>query len=197
MTEKQKERMLLHVCCAPCSPHVVAKLCEEYDVTLYFYNPNIHPLAEYKTRADELRSWCRAAGLDLIVDEYDVKRWFAATHEYADEPEKGARCEICFDLRLGRTAYVAGRNGYDLFGTVLTVSPRKESIVINRVGRRHEELSGVPFLEADWKKKEGTKLTNLLARDLGFYRQDYCGCVYSHRDRKRQQEEKAARESVG
>lgn len=197
MEMNDKERMLLHVCCAPCSPHVVSKLREEYDVTLYFYNPNIHPKAEYEARLEELRAWCRAAGLDLIVGEYDVKRWFSATHGLEHEPEKGARCEVCFDLRLGRTAYVAAHEGYDLFGTVLTVSPHKESVVVNRVGRRHEELSGVPFLEADWKKKEGAKLTNLLARDLGFYRQDYCGCVYSLRDRKRQEEERAEKQVAG
>ncbi len=197
METNEKERMLLHVCCAPCSPHVVSKLAEEYDLTLYFYNPNIHPKAEYEARAEELRNWCKTTGLDLIVDDYNIKGWFSATKGLEDEPEKGARCEVCFDLRLGRAAYVAGRKGYDLFGTVLTVSPHKESVVINRVGRRHQELSGVTFLEADWKKKEGAKLTNMLARDIGFYRQDYCGCVHSLRARKRQEDERAKRLVAG
>lgn len=189
------QRMLLHVCCAPCSPYVVSKLREEYDVTLYFYNPNIHPIAEYEARVNELRGWCQAAGLDLIVDDYDLKRWFSATKGLEEEPEKGARCEVCFDVRLGQTAYVASVKGYDLFGAVLTVSPHKESVVVNRVGKRHEEISGVTFLEADWKKKDGAKLTTMLARDLDFYRQDYCGCVYSLRDRNDRNAERQEREA--
>jgi predicted adenine nucleotide alpha hydrolase (AANH) superfamily ATPase len=158
---------------------VVERLTETYDVTLYFYNPNIHPKAEYDARLDELRNWRRAVGLDLIVGDYADKKWFTATKGLEREPERGARCEVCFDVRLGQTAYVAAVGDYDAFATVLTVSPHKDAVVVNRVGRKHGERAEVTYLESDWKKRDGFKITTLLGRDLGFYRQDYCGCVYS------------------
>lgn len=178
-------RMLLHVCCAPCSPYVVEKLREEHDVTLYFYNPNIHPEQEYERRLAELAAWAEKEGLKLVVEEYGAEDWFEATRGMEDEPERGARCEACFDLRLKQAARKAAALGFDMFGTVLTVSPHKEAAVINRVGVEKGEEAGVSFLEADWKKKEGFKITTRKSRELGLYRQDYCGCVYSLRGRRK------------
>lgn len=169
------------MCCAPCSPYVVEQLRQEYDLTLYFYNPNIHPEKEYTLRLDELRRWAEGIDTPLIVGEYDAERWFAATKGYEGAPERGARCEICFDMRLGETARKAGELGADMFGTVLSVSPHKDAVVINRVGAKAGETAGVEFMAADWKKKDGFKITAKMGRELGFYRQDYCGCVYSRR----------------
>lgn len=180
--------MLLHVCCAPCSPYVVDTLGEDYDLTLYFYNPNIHFEEEYVKRLDEVRAWASAIGLPLIEEEYDAGRWFEKTKGLEGEPEKGKRCEVCFDMRLSRAAGKAAELGMDMFGTVLTVSPHKDAVAINRIGSACGSGAGVTFLEADWKKKEGFKITTQMARDLDFYRQDYCGCVFSRRGRDRRKQ---------
>lgn len=179
-----KPCLLLHVCCAPCSPYVVAKLREQYDVTLYFNNPNIHPKAEYENRLNEVVAWADKEGLEIIVADYAPEQWFTATAGMENEPERGKRCEACFDLRLTTAAGKAKELGIDIYGTVLSVSPRKDAAIINRVGERAGDNAGVKFLTADWKKKDGSKATVRMGRELGFYRQDYCGCVYSLKKRR-------------
>ncbi len=174
-------RMLLHVCCAPCSPYVVDQLRRDYDLTLYFYNPNIHPEEEYRLRLDEIREWTKSAGLELVEGEYDSDNWLDKTKGLEAEPERGKRCEICFDTRLSKAAEKAAELGVENYGAVLTVSPHKEAAVINRIGAKQGKEHGVEFIEADWKKKNGYKITTRMAKELGFYRQDYCGCVYSRR----------------
>lgn len=174
--------MLLHICCAPCSPYVVEQLQRDYDLTLFFYNPNIHPEKEYRQRLEEVRVWTKSAGLKLVEGEYDADNWFDKTKGLEDEPERGKRCEVCFDLRLSKAADEAKRLGVDNFGAVLTVSPHKEAYIINRIGSDAGNKYGVEFLEADWKKKDGYKITTRMANEMGFYRQDYCGCAYSRRD---------------
>ncbi|HEB73541.1 MAG TPA: epoxyqueuosine reductase QueH [Nitrospirae bacterium] len=178
--------MLLHICCAPCSPYVVEELQRDYDLTLYFYNPNIHPEEEYVKRLEEVRVWTKSAGLKLVEGEYDADTWFDKTKGLEDEPERGKRCEVCFDIRLSKAADEAGRLGFENYGAVLSVSPHKDSAVINRIGSDAGKKRGVKFFEADWKKKEGYKVTTRMAKDMGFYRQDYCGCVYSRRGRGKQ-----------
>ena len=179
-------KILLHVCCAPCSPYIVEKLREEYDnVTLYFFNPNIHPETEYVRRLDELRQWAGKESLPLITDEYAAEKWFDVTRGMEDEPERGARCGVCIDMRLERTADKAARLGFDAYGTVLTVSPHKNAATINFVGAMRGEEKKVRFIEADWKKKDGFKITTQMGREMGLYRQDYCGCVYSLRDKRK------------
>lgn len=179
-----KPRLLLHVCCAPCSPYVVAKLREDYDVTLYFNNPNIHPKAEYENRLNEVTGWAGKEGLAIIVEDYAPEKWFAATAGMENEPERGKRCEVCFNLRLTTAAGKAKELGIDIYGTVLSVSPRKDAAIINRVGERAGDSAGVRFLTADWKKKDGSKATVRMGRELGFYRQDYCGCAFSLKERR-------------
>jgi len=179
-----KQRLLLHVCCAPCSPHVVAKLREEYDVTLYFNNPNIHPKTEYENRLNEVIGWAGMEGLSIIVEDYAPEKWFNATAGLENEPERGKRCEACFDLRLITAAEKAKELGIGIYGTVLSVSPRKDAAIINQVGERAGNTAGVRFLTADWKKKDGSKATVKMGRELGFYRQDYCGCVYSLKEKE-------------
>ncbi len=175
-----KERFLLHVCCAPCSPHPLRTLKERYDVTLYYYNPNIHPAAEYRARLEEVE---RLAGLErvpLLIGEYRPEEWLAKAAPWKDEPEKGKRCVFCIDDRLSEAARMAAQRGFPRFGSVLTVSSRKNVVMVNRIGAataaRHGELE---FDPADWKKKEGTKISVRIANQLGFRRQQYCGCVYS------------------
>ena len=185
--------MLLHVCCAPCSPYVVEKLKDEHEVTLYFYNPNIHPEEEYHRRLRELRRWAGKAGVALIVEEYEIDRWFEATKGMFEEPEGGARCEICIELRLARTAGKAAELGFEAFGTVLSVSPHKDAALINCIGEEQAGEQGVEFLPADWKKKDGFKITTQMGRKLGLYRQDYCGCMFSLRDKKAREREKENR----
>ncbi len=179
-----KSKMLLHVCCAPCSPHVVATLSNTYNLTLYFYNPNIHPKQEYEHRLSEVTSWAISLGIPLIADEYDSDKWFSAVAGLEDEPERGERCAVCFDIRLKAAAAMASKLGITEFGTVLTVSPHKDAALINRIGKSAAEGSDIVFYEADWKKKEGYKITTKLAREAGFYRQNYCGCTFSQRERR-------------
>ena len=177
-------RMLLHVCCAPCSPYVVDLLRRDYDLTLYFYNPNIHPEEEYRLRMDEIREWTKSIGMPLIEGEYDSGAWLYQTKGLEDAPEKGKRCEVCFDKRLSKAARKTAELGFEVYGAVLTVSPHKDAAVINRIGAKQGKEHGVEFIEADWKKKEGYKITTRMANELGFYRQDYCGCVYSRHGRE-------------
>ncbi len=184
VTEKAP-RMLLHICCAPCSPYVVERLRRDYNVTLYFYNPNIHPESEYVLRLREAARWANQIGLPMIEGEYDPESWFQTTKGLAMEPERGARCSVCFDIRLSSSAEKAAQLGFDIYGTALTVSPYKQAAVINRIGLMAAERQNIIFIEADWKKKDGYKITTRMARELGFYRQNYCGCLYSRRSKIR------------
>ena len=175
----RRPRMLLHVCCAPCSPYVADRLRREYDLSLYFYNPNIHPEDEYMARTAQVRRWAVLVGLPLFEGEYDADSWFGATAGLENEPEKGKRCVVCFHMRLSRVADKAAELGMDSFGTVLTVSPHKDAVVINRIGAQISSRHGLEFLEADWKKNDGFKLTCAMAKEMGLTRQNYCGCTYS------------------
>ncbi|MDH5637491.1 MAG: epoxyqueuosine reductase QueH [Nitrospinota bacterium] len=174
-----KPRLLLHICCAPCSAYVTRKLEEEYDLILYFHNPNIHPAEEYAKRRDEAKTWAQREGLCFMEEAPDVEEWFQKTSGLEGEPERGARCQVCFEARLSQAAAKAVELGVSYFGTVLSVSPHKDAAVINRVGMKLGEDTGLDFIEADFKKKDGFKLSMAKARQNGMYRQDYCGCVYS------------------
>lgn len=180
-TALARERILLHICCAPCSPYVVGELARSKDVTLYYYNPNIHPHREYERRCREARRWSRAAGYDFIEGDYDPDRWVESVSGLESEPERGARCEVCIADRMAESARMARKLRFDLFGTVLTVSPRKDAALINRLGAEAAERFGVVYLESNWKKKDGYKISSRIADELGFYRQSYCGCRYSSR----------------
>ncbi|MBI4664902.1 MAG: epoxyqueuosine reductase QueH [Nitrospinae bacterium] len=175
----EKPGLLLHLCCAPCVPYVVETLREEYEVTLYFYNPNIHPETEYMARLTEVRHLARLYRLPLVEDEYVSAKWFNAVKGLENEPERGARCSVCFEKRLEKAAETAARMKLECFGTVLSVSPHKDAAVINRIGAKTGETHDVSFLEADWKKKEGFKKTVEIGKNLGLHRQDYCGCIFS------------------
>ncbi len=180
-----KPRILIHVCCAPDALFVFGVLKEEYTVTGFFSNSNIHPREEYDLRLEEARRVVRTLGVPLIEDAYDPEGWFALTRKFKDEPEKGRRCDVCYAARLRRTAERAARDGFDAFTTVMSLSPWKKAAVINRIGRQFAARYGVAFLAGDFKKKDGFKKSVDLSRAQGLYRQDYCGCLYSRNASKK------------
>ena len=179
-------KLLLHACCAPCTPHVYDLLSGEYDVRAFFYNPNIFPEEEYNRRLEELRRFCGDKDIPLIEGNYDKEKWAEAIRGLEEEPEGGRRCAKCFEMRLAEVAHRAEAEGCSHFTTTLTVSPHKNAEAINRIGRAigraAGERAGVEFLEKDFKKKDGYKISCDLSRERGFYRQDYCGCEYSMRE---------------
>ena len=174
-----KPRLLVHVCCAPDALYVFGVLKDDYEVTGFFSNSNIHPREEYELRLEEARGVARTAGVPLIEDDYEPEAWRTVTRKFKDEPEKGRRCDVCYATRLGRTAETAARRGFDAFATVMSLSPWKKAAVMNRIGRQFAARHGLAFLEADFKKKDGFKKSVDLSRAHGLYRQDYCGCLHS------------------
>jgi len=184
-----KPKMLLHACCAPCSSSVVERLQDDYDLTIFYYNPNIHPEKEYRIRRDELVRWCDELNLPLMVSDYDPQSWHDYIAGYEQEPERGERCTLCYQMRLERTARQAVAGGFDVFSTVLSISPHKDALRINRLGNQVAERFGSVFYQADFKKKGGFQRSLELSREWGFYRQNYCGCCYSlaESEQRRQQ----------
>jgi predicted adenine nucleotide alpha hydrolase (AANH) superfamily ATPase len=174
-----KPRILVHVCCAPDALYVFGVLKDEYEMTGFFSNSNIHPREEYELRLEEARKVARTAGVPLLEDTYEPEAWLAITRKFKDEPEKGRRCDVCYATRLARTAEAAARGGFNAFATVMSLSPWKKAAVMNRIGRQFAARRGLTFLAADFKKKDGFKKSVDLSRAHGLYRQDYCGCVYS------------------
>ena len=173
--------MLVHICCAPDALYVLQLLKDEYEVSGYFYNPNIYPQEEYDLRLEETRKVADTFGASLIEGEYDSQRWYGLTEKFKDEPEKGRRCDICYAMRLEKTAQKAAELGFDVFTTVMSLSPWKKADVLNRQGRMFARRYGLDFLEADFKKKDGFTKSVRMSKDYGLYRQDYCGCEYSRR----------------
>jgi len=177
-----KPLLLLHICCAPCSPHALNILREEYDVRAFFYNPNIHPREEYELREKEIRDFSEKEGFPLDIGEYDDAAWRDAVRGLEAEPEGGARCDVCFAMRMRRTAFAARDCGARFFTTTLTVSPHKNTKKIFAAGHAAaEDIPGVDFVEFDFKKKDGFRISSQLSREHGFYRQNYCGCIHSRR----------------
>ena len=186
---EKREKFLLHLCCAPCAPHPLRELKKEFDLTLFYYNPNIHPEAEYLARQEEVKKLAEIEKLPLLIGEYRHEEWFEMTKGMEDEPEKGARCELCISERLEVSARKAEELGIGRFGAVLSVSPHKDVYMINEAGQRAGSAGGVEFYEADFKKKEGFKISSRISRELGFKRQDYCGCAYSMREREKREQQ--------
>ena len=178
---KDKERLLLHTCCAPCSPYVIELLQREFRVSAFFYNPNIHPTEEYQRRLEEIKQFSKKVSVELITGDYDTDQWFFLTRGMENEKEGGKRCAICYQMRLENAASVAQSNGFKHFTTTLTVSPHKKATVINQIGREIQKKYSLTFYEADFKKHDGFKKSCELSKAYGFYRQNYCGCVYSQR----------------
>lgn len=176
-------KLLLQCCCAPCSSYVLEYLNKSFDITPYFYNPNISPESEYEKRANELIRLIGEMPLDTvnapIIECYDNAEFEAAINGLENEPEGGARCAVCYKLRLEAAAKYAKANGYDYFCTTLSISPLKNSQTLNAIGKAVSEKYGVKYLFSDFKKNEGFKRSVQLCAEYGLYRQNYCGCKYS------------------
>ena len=183
----RRPRLLLHSCCAPCSSYVLECLNRAFDIDIFYYNPNISPREEFDRRVAELqRLGARLPhenDMRVIVGDYDNDAFMAMCRGHEDDPEGGARCERCFRMRLGEAAKLAARLGSDYFTTTLTISPLKDAQLLNAIGLELAGRAGVPWLCSDFKKKNGYKRSCELSALYGLYRQDYCGCVFSKRER--------------
>ena len=176
----EQERLLLHICCAPDAAVPWPELLKEgFDAEGFFYGGNIHPREEYDKRADELRSLCAYIGAVAIFPDYETSSWFAATAELKEEPERGRRCVVCFRLQLEAAACYAQAHGYTHLSTTLTISPHKDPVLINAIGREAAEKRGLVWVEKVWRKNNGFKKSVEESLRLGIYRQNYCGCAYS------------------
>ncbi len=179
--EGRRPALLLHSCCGPCSSAVLERLREHFRVTVLYYNPNIEPEEEYLHRKAEQQRLLEALGGDTgwLACEYGHEAFEAFAASMADEPEGGKRCLACFALRLNRTAELAKAHGFEYFTTTLSVSPHKNAENVNRAGEEAARRSGVKYLYADFKKRNGYLRSLQLSEAYGLYRQNYCGCLYS------------------
>lgn len=190
----KKPSLLLHACCAPCSSYVLELLTSYFDISIYYYNPNIYPEAEYERRLSELEQFLKAtersqffeAQPDLIHTDYISDEFFEATRvqdepELKTEAERGERCRRCYYFRMKKAYEYAAANGFDYFTTTLSISPFKDAEKINTIGQQLKEEfpSSVEYLYADFKKKNGFLRSLEISKEYGLYRQDYCGCIFS------------------
>lgn len=185
LPQNARPSLLLQCCCAPCSSAVLERLVKNFDVTVYFYNPNIHPQEEYEKRLSQFPKLLSAESYQTVKTldaPYNPDDFFEAVKGLENEPEGGARCTECFQLRLSQTAKTAKERGFDYFTTTLTVSPHKNAALLNEIGMRLGIEYGVRFLPSDFKKKEGYKRSIELSKAFGLYRQTDCGCIFSKRD---------------
>ena len=185
----QDKRLLLHSCCAPCSSHCLSELSPQIGVTVFYYNPNLDCAGEYEKRKREQLRFLRETGLaDFLDCDYAPEDYLTAVRGLEEEKEGGARCAVCFRLRLERTAREAKARGFDCFATTLTVSPLKNAKVINTIGFAVAEEVGVKYLPSDFKKRGGYLHSVRLSEEYGLYRQDYCGCAFSKAEREKQKQ---------
>ena len=183
----QGKRLLLHSCCAPCSSHCLSELAGKIQTTVFYYNPNLDCQEEYEKRKREQQRFLSETGLaDFLDVDYCAEEYAAAVRGLENEREGGARCAVCFRLRLLRTAREAKAGGYDYFATTLTVSPLKNAQLINEIGFSVAEEVGVKYLPSDFKKRGGYLHSVRLSEEYGLYRQDYCGCAFSKAEREKQ-----------
>ena len=181
---ENKPRLLLHACCAPCSSYVLEYLSKYFDITVYYYNPTISPVGEFEKRFEEIKRLIAEMPLKnevkLIKGVYRYEDFVDAAKGLEHIPEGGERCFACYRLRLEKTAQLARDEGFDYFCTTLSISPLKNSQKINEIGFELEKEYGVKWLPSDFKKREGYKRSIELSREYNLYRQNFCGCVYSH-----------------
>ncbi len=183
------EKLLLHSCCGPCSTHVIEVLKSQYDLTIFYYNPSIFPQDEYLKRLDEQKRYAEIVGVKVLAVNYDENEFLSKIKGLELEKEGGKRCEVCFEIRLRKTAELCKELGFDIFATTLSVSPHKNSNKINEIGKRIAEEIGVKYLEESFKKKDGYLNSIRLSNKYGLYRQNYCGCRFSLRKDKDEKED--------
>ncbi len=161
---------------------------EKYDVTAYWYNPNIHPYGEYEKRLDSANIVARNLEVPLIEDDYEVENWFDQIKGFEEEPEGGKRCTICFAMRLKKTAEYAKEHGFKYVTTTMTISPHKNAELINKLGQFHCKNNGVKWIDSNFKKKDGFRRSVEMSKEMGLYRQRFCGCFYSRNPEGNNQE---------
>ena len=186
-TPDKASKILLHSCCAPCAGEVMLAIqASGIEQTVFFYNPNIHPIEEYELRKDENKRYCDKLKLPFIDADYDKDNWFERVKGLENEPERGERCTVCFDMRFERTALYASEHGFPVISSTLGISRWKNMEQINdsgvRAASRYPELTYWTF---NWRKQGGSQRMIELAKQEAFYQQEYCGCVYSLRDTNR------------
>ena len=183
-TPHGESSLLLHSCCAPCAGEIMeAVAASEIKTTVYFYNPNIHPIQEYELRKEENKRYCQKLGFDFIDADYDKDNWFKRIKGLENEPERGERCTKCFDMRFERSALYAHENNFFLFATTLGISRWKDLDQVNNSGlRAADRYSGLNFWDFNWRKAGGSPRMIEISKREEFYQQEYCGCVYSLRD---------------
>ena len=179
-----EKKLLLHSCCAPCAGEIMeAVAISNIETTVFFYNPNIHPQEEYEIRKDENKRFCEKLGFNFIDADYDKDNWFERIKGLENEPERGARCTQCFDMRFERSALYAKENGFKVYATTLGISRWKDMDQINSSGEKAaDRYDEIKYWDFNWRKKGGAARMIEISKREQFYQQEYCGCVYSLRD---------------
>lgn len=185
ITDKNiRPRLLLHSCCAPCSSYVLEYLTKYFDITVFFYNPNISPEPEYQHRVNEIKRLIKemCPYVEFIEGKYEPERFYEMSKGLENEPERGARCLKCYRMRIEESAIAAKNGGFDYFTTTLSISPQKDAAALNAIGKAVSDIYGVDYLYSDFKKKNGYKRSIELSAKYSLYRQNFCGCIYSRKD---------------
>ena len=182
-----EQKLLLHSCCAPCSGEVMeALVASEIDFSIFFYNPNIHPLQEYEIRKNENIKFAEQHGIPFIDADYDKDNWFERAKGMENAPERGIRCSMCFDMRFERTALYAHEHGFPVISSSLGISRWKDMNQINTSGEKAAaKYPNMVYWTYNWRQQGGAERMYQIAKREGFYKQEYCGCVYSLRDTNR------------
>jgi predicted adenine nucleotide alpha hydrolase (AANH) superfamily ATPase len=181
------DKVLLHSCCAPCSGSVIEDIHKAgVELSVFFYNPNIHPRKEYEIRKDENIRYAKKMGIPFIDADYDSGRWFEITRGHENDPERGERCSMCFEMRFVKTAEYASKNGFNAITSCLGISRWKDFDQVTRAGVKAASMfPGVRYWEINWRKNDGSGRMYKIAKQERFYQQQYCGCAYSLRDSNR------------
>ncbi|MAQ72977.1 MAG: hypothetical protein CMD49_01540 [Gammaproteobacteria bacterium] len=179
-----KNHLLLHSCCAPCSGEIIQRLIDsKIKFSIFFYNPNIHPLEEYEIRKKENKKFADKNNISFIDADYDTDNWFEQTKGMEWEPERGKRCTACFEMRFFKTAQYAHQHHFDIFSSTLGISRWKNMEQINQAGEwAAEKMPNLEYWTINWRKNNGSQRMLTISKDENFYKQEYCGCVYSLRD---------------
>ncbi len=185
---EEKPRLFLHSCCAPCSSYVLLYLAPYFELTVFYYNPNIGPEEEFQKRSEEQRRLIGmlneefGCGISFVEGVYEPERFLELSRGLEQAPEGGERCFRCYELRLREAACLAKKGGYDYFTTTLSISPLKNAAKLNDIGQRIGENIGIVYLPSDFKKRDGYRQSVALSQKYGLYRQNYCGCVFSKQE---------------
>lgn len=180
---QNEKKILLHSCCAPCSASILKRMTENsLEPTVYFYNPNIYPREEYEHRKREIIRYATKTSIPFVDADEDADVWLEKVQGHEQDPERGERCTLCFNMRLAKTALYAASHGFKIFATSLGISRWKDLDQVNRAGKRAAESSpGLVYWDYNWRLQGGSDFMEQVAKEEAFYRQQYCGCIYSLR----------------